>query len=107
MRAAALVLCCVLVASGCASRDAADLVFLTREGCVLTDQMRANLDTALTPMGNARLAYRVVDLASLPADRLPHADHPARGARSVWNADSGTAVPRPDVTELPGPSSVR
>ncbi len=44
------------------------MVFLTREGCVLTDEMRANLDAALTQTGDARLAYRVVDLASLPAD---------------------------------------
>ena len=68
MRATALVLSCVLLSSGCASREAVDLVFLTREGWVLTDQMRTNLDAALTHMGNARLAYRVVDLASFPAN---------------------------------------
>ena len=37
-------------------------------GLLLTDQMRANLDAALTQMGNARPAYRVVDLASFPAN---------------------------------------
>jgi hypothetical protein len=42
------------------------LVFLTREGCVLTRQMRGRLDGALWRMGLAA-DYRVVDLASLSA----------------------------------------
>ena len=45
-----------------------DLVFLTRDGCVQTDQTQAQLDAALAQMGHERTAYRVVDLASLAAD---------------------------------------
>jgi len=49
-------------------RSGLDIVFLTHEGCVLSGQLRANLDAALRRRENVRLAYRVVDQASLPAD---------------------------------------
>ena len=86
------------------------MVFLTREGCVLTDQMRANLDAALTQMGNARQAYRVVDLASLPADD-PRRGYPTptilHEGRDLFGMPTPVPpVPGPDVTELPGRSSV-
>ena len=87
------------------------MVFLTREGCVLTDEMRANLDAALTQMGNARQAYRVVDLASLPADD-PRRGYPTpttlHEGRDLFGMPTPVPpVPGPDVTELPGRSSVR
>ena len=110
MRATALVLSSVLLSSGCASREAVDLVFLTREGCVLTDQMRTNLDAALTHMGNARLAYRVVHLASFPAND-PRRGYPTptilHEGRDLFGLPTPVPpVPGPDVTELPGRSSV-
>jgi hypothetical protein len=43
------------------------MVFVTRDGCILTDQMRGNLDAALDKLGRGG-AYQVIDLASLPAD---------------------------------------
>jgi len=36
----ALVLSAVLLASGCSSREGVEMVFLTRDGCIQTDQMR-------------------------------------------------------------------
>lgn len=42
-----------------------ELVFLTREGCVHTPDMRNNLDEALRALG-LTLDYKVIDLASLP-----------------------------------------
>ena len=41
------------------------LVFLTRNGCVNTGLMRANVDTALKSLGMAP-NYRLVDLDTLP-----------------------------------------
>ena len=69
---AALVLSLLMVGAACTapsqSEDSApidaNLVFLTREGCVNTDIMRANLDEALHAMGQS-VAYAVVDLDAL------------------------------------------
>ena len=76
-----------------------------------TDQMQAQLDAALGQMGRERTAYRVVDLASLAADDsrrgYPTPTILYRGARSLWDAHPGAAIPGPDVTLLPGRSSVR
>lgn len=46
--------------------DPADLTLVTREGCVLTDQMRGHLDAALK-LKNLPATYRMVDLDTLPA----------------------------------------
>lgn len=59
----------VVVMSACASVSAPDggIVLLTRAGCVDTDTMRANLETAartLTPPAE----FTVVDLDTLAAD---------------------------------------
>jgi hypothetical protein len=59
-----VILWCVVVAAGCA--DQPSLVFLTRDGCVNTVTMRANLDDALRSMGLAS-NYQVIDLATLGA----------------------------------------
>lgn len=43
----------------------ADVVFLTRNGCVNTTTMRTNLDGALKALGQPA-EYQVVDLDTLP-----------------------------------------
>ena len=61
-------LCIALILSGCAEQSAPkSLVFLTREGCVNTAMMRANLDDALRATGQP-LQYEVIDLDLLPAN---------------------------------------
>ena len=42
-----------------------DVVFLTREGCANTAEMRASLDEALRALGRPT-DYAVIDLATLP-----------------------------------------
>ncbi|MDO8678611.1 MAG: hypothetical protein Q7R30_08615 [Acidobacteriota bacterium] len=69
MRIAVIVLVGV-IAAGCAAQPASiapmrDLVFLTRDGCVNTTTMKANLDDALRVLGQP-FAYQVVDLETLP-----------------------------------------
>ena len=73
------VLCAVILACGCnrpgavksplasPERPTTDLVFLTRDGCVQTDTMRARLDESLKGM-KLPLDYQVVDLATLKSD---------------------------------------
>jgi hypothetical protein len=67
-------LCICAALAGCARRGAtrftpsADLTFITRDGCVATSTMRANLDAALAAMG-LPADYRVID-----ADTLPESD---------------------------------
>jgi hypothetical protein len=63
MKLLALLILPFVTIAGCA-RPADDLVFLTRAGCVQTDQMRANLDAALTKM-HWPGAYQVVSLGTL------------------------------------------
>lgn len=50
------------------------MVFLTRDGCIQTDQMRTSLDAALARIGK-RTAYQVIDLAAL-ADDDPRRGYP-------------------------------
>ncbi|HYU78849.1 MAG TPA: hypothetical protein VEK56_07675 [Vicinamibacterales bacterium] len=60
---------CAVLVVGCAARStppASPLVFLTRDGCVNTDHMRANLDTALQSLGRPT-QYQVIDADTLPA----------------------------------------
>ena len=67
-----IVACAAVTLAGCAegpSPPMIDLVFLTREGCVNTDRMRANLDQALRTFPAAP-AVRVVDQDSLHATDL-------------------------------------
>lgn len=80
-------LCLVLLSAGCLQNTAdptsqgtsvdkatsigQPLVFLTRDGCVNTTTMRANLDQALGSMG-LPAKYEVIDLAAL-------AEHDVRG----------------------------
>lgn len=47
-----------------ATNSARDLVFLTRDGCVNTTTMRANLDEALRSLGLST-DYQVIDLGTL------------------------------------------
>ena len=76
-----LTVCClVALASGCnhrpatvkpgdagsaSTRSTTDLVFLTRDGCVNTTAMRANLDEALRSLG-LPTEYQVLDLETVP-----------------------------------------
>jgi len=74
MRVALLALTGALLASACMSslpQETADkaLVFLTRDGCVNTPLMRANLDEALRSL-NLPADYVVIDL-----DTVPRTDH--------------------------------
>ena len=61
----------VLLAAACNTADPAPkpLVFLTREGCVNTDIMRARLDDALKAF-TPPPSYSVVDLDGLTADDI-------------------------------------
>ncbi len=75
----AMLLCVVGLALGCDRSQAvqsqsmtsksagADLVFLTRDGCLNTTDMRANLDTALRAM-NLPTVYQLVDLGLVAGD---------------------------------------
>jgi hypothetical protein len=63
-----------LFAAACNTPEAAppaakQLVFLTREGCVNTDIMRARLDDALKTFTPSP-SYSVADLDALPADHV-------------------------------------
>jgi hypothetical protein len=63
------VLWLVVLAAGCApavrQRPMSELVFLTRDGCVQTTVMRANLDDALRALGRST-DYQVIDASALP-----------------------------------------
>jgi hypothetical protein len=76
MSTRAIVLSLFVIASGCAAprsstltltsdASASKLVFLTRDGCVNTATMRANLDAALKSLSVAS-SYDVVDQGTLP-----------------------------------------
>ena len=74
------------------------MVFLTRDGCIQTDQMRTSLDAALAKMGGRGTAYQVIDLAALPDD------DPRRGYPTptilVRNRDLfGMPTPAPPLPE--------
>ena len=77
--------------------ESRDLVFLTREGCVNTETMRARLDEALKSMG-VPLDYQFVDLATLKADD-PRIGYPTptllSGDRDVF----GMTPPTPPFPE--------
>jgi len=69
MRIAVVVLVGI-IAAGCSAKPApitpmGNLVFLTRDGCVNTTTMKANLDDALRSSGRPS-AYQVIDLETLP-----------------------------------------
>lgn len=57
------VIVALAIVVGC-SAPSKPMEFLTREGCVQTKIMRANLDTAITRIGKP-MPYAVVDLDSL------------------------------------------
>jgi len=63
-----LLLAVVLLAGACATDEGSvrDLTFLTRDGCVNTPMMRANLDGALTTLG-LPTDYAVIDSDTLAA----------------------------------------
>ena len=65
VRTAWLLLLIALVGCGWPDPRYFDLVFLTREGCVQTDSMRARLDEALTAL-RLPTVYGVVDVGALP-----------------------------------------
>ena len=87
----------VLLASGCAPKPAASLVFVTREGCVNTTTMRERLDEALRAIG------RPTDYAVIDADTLPTTD-PRGGYGTptvlVGNVDL-FGMPEPTLPHLP------
>lgn len=74
-----------------------DLVFLTRDGCVQTDVMRARLDEALRGAGRPP-GYAFVDLATLAATD-PRIGYPTPtvlvGGRDLF----GMEEPRPPFPE--------
>jgi hypothetical protein len=66
-----LLLCVSLFAAACGSPAPVEkpLMFLTRQGCVNNDTMRARFDDALKTFTPSR-SYSVIDLDTLPADDL-------------------------------------
>jgi hypothetical protein len=87
MRRIPVALCCVVVVMASCTKPAKlqqtqsvvsasekHLVFLTREGCVNTRAMRANLDEALRALGQT-INYEVIDLGALP-ESDPRAGYP-------------------------------
>jgi hypothetical protein len=104
-----LVCWCVLVVGYAATKGAsADLTFLTREGCVNTDTMRARFDEALTALGRSR-DYQVLDADTLAAnDRrrgYGSADDPLQKCRSVRDAGTTGQARRAHLTAVSGRSS--
>ena len=104
----ALVIGMLLIACACrGARDsssesspseiATKLVFLTREGCVNTATMRANLDEALRTLG-LPLAYQVVDLDSIPEDDARRGS-PTPTLLSDGHDVFGFPEPRPPLPE--------
>ena len=83
---------CAVLLAGCAARPAAALVFLTRDGCVNTTTMRANLIEALRSLGQPA-EYTVID-----ADTLPDSD--PRGGYGTPTVLVGGA----DLFGMPEPS---
>ena len=78
-------------------RSMADLVFLTRDGCVQTDQMRVRLDEALTALALPS-NYQVIDLASLEADDS-RTGYPTPTVLYRGHDIFGMAVPTPPFPE--------
>lgn len=94
--------CCLVIVTGCASAPRSEaatntIVFITRDGCVATAAMRANLDTALRTLGRAT-TYTVID-----ADTLPESD--ARGGYGTPTVLVGKAdlfgMPEPAIPHPP------
>ena len=87
----------------------ADLVFLTREGCVNTPDMLANLDDALSTLKLPH-DYRVLNIGALRRERcsdgLSHADAALEGQRRVRDAEVDAALSRTDLKAVSGRSSV-
>lgn len=89
----------VLVMSACAGAPPVDdgIVLLTRAGCVNTETMRANLETAvraLTPPA----AFTVVDLDTLPADDIRRG-YPTPTLLSANRDVFGLAIPKPPLPQ--------
>jgi hypothetical protein len=97
-----LVLATAAILSGCAQSApppllSSTMIFLTRDGCVYTDTMRANLNAALTAL-KLPTNYQFVD-----ADTLADTD-PRRGYGTPTVLYSGRdlfGMPEPPVQENP------
>ena len=66
MRWIAFALALIVAGPSIATPPQADLVFLTRDGCVNTPDMLNNLDDALKALGWPRFDYRFVHIDKLP-----------------------------------------
>jgi hypothetical protein len=94
--------CCLVVLAGCASAPRVQpsshaLVFLTRDGCVNTEAMRANLEGALDALKRSR-DYQLID-----ADTLNPTD-PRRGYGTptiLFNNRDLFGMPKPTATDPP------
>ena len=89
----------VLLMSACAASPTVDdgIVLLTRAGCVHTETMRTNLETAaraLTPPA----AFTVVDLNTLPADDIRRG-YPTPTLLFANRDVFGLAIPKPPLPQ--------
>ncbi len=99
MRLRSLIAVSALVISACAGSPASDgrVVLLTRVGCVNTETMRVNLETAvraLTPPAE----FTVVDLDTLPADDVRRG-YPTPTLLFANHAVFGLAEPKPPLPQ--------
>jgi hypothetical protein len=80
-----------------APNQADALVFLTRDGCMASDLVRARLDDALRAMGRPA-AYTVIDLATLPASD-PRTAYPTPTILYMNHDVFGSPEPKPPFPE--------
>lgn len=91
-----------LIAAGCgpggrpSTPPDTSLVLLTREGCVNTTTLRANLDDALRSMPGVR--YELVDLAVVPEDDVRRG-YPTPTLLYAKRDVFGLPEPRPPLPE--------
>jgi hypothetical protein len=90
---------CASHSGGAASDDRvhARLVLLTREGCINTDTMRANVDLALQSLGRPG-DYKIIDLATLPETDVRRG-YPTPTLLYRGQDVFGLAEPRPPLPE--------
>jgi len=73
------------------------LIFLTREGCAVSDQLRTNLDAALRTL-KTPVSYQVIDQATL-ASTDPRAAYPTPTLLYAGRDLFGLAEPVPPFPE--------
>lgn len=74
-----------------------ELVFLTRDGCVNTPKMRANLEAALKALKWAT-DYQVIDIGTLPATDV-RTGYPTPTLLYTARDIFGMPVPKPPYSE--------